>query len=82
MCSQIWLSPLVDDPNPPGYHKFEKANTSLKQPFLYIGKFLPKSDLKFLKIKIKWFQLPEVRKHSSEFMISIIIDFPMCSQKI
>jgi hypothetical protein len=51
MCSQIWLSPLVDDPNPPSSHKFEKGNTSLKQPFLYIGKSLPKSDLKSLKIK-------------------------------
>jgi hypothetical protein len=51
MCSQIWLSPLVDDPNPPSSHKFEKGNTSLKQPFIYIGKSLPKSDLKSLKIK-------------------------------
>jgi hypothetical protein len=34
----------VDDLNPPSSHKFEKGNTSLKQPFLYIGNFLPKSD--------------------------------------
>jgi hypothetical protein len=53
MCSQIWLSPLVDNPNPPSSHKFENGNTSLKQPFLYIGKILPKSDLKILKIKNK-----------------------------
>jgi hypothetical protein len=40
---------------------------------------LPKSDLKFLKIKIKWFQLPEVRKYS-KFMISIT-DLPCVAKK-
>jgi len=53
MCSQIWLSPLVDDPNPPSSHKFEKGNTSLKQPSSYIGKILPKSVFLILKIKNK-----------------------------
>jgi hypothetical protein len=26
-CSQIWLSPLVDDPRPPPPHKFGLKNT-------------------------------------------------------